>query len=171
MNNIVGKLRRYMSEKLTSVEDKILTFQDGLIASKINTAYTFIPCGIVSPINVQITPVKLSTTSANGVAFFTTTGGYQADSLEILSATSDLDAHAASIAYVVGNIVKATPTDGSLGAYLCITAHTSSTGPDFDADIANWVKLKETAFIKLTHTAAGAGKVAHFTYKVEGYDN
>lgn len=168
---LIGKVRRYMSEKLTSVEDEILLFQDGQVASKINTAYTFLPCGIEVPTNVFITPVKLSTTSANGVAFFTTTVGPQVDSLTALSAVADLDAHAASVAYVVGNIVKATPTGGSLGAYICNTAHTSTAGPDFDTDIANWTKLNETAFIKLTHTAAGSAKVAFFSYKIDGYNN
>jgi len=165
-----GKVKRYMSEKLTSVEDEILLYQEGTAASNINTAYTFIPCDVPVPIAVYITPVKLNTTSANGVAFFTTTGGWQIDSLDTFSAISNLDAHAASTAYVVGNIVKATPTDGALGAYICETAHTSTAGPDFDADITNWRKLDNTDFLKITHTAAGVGKVAFFTYKIEGYD-
>lgn len=163
-------VKRIPSDLGGSVNYSIPLMQEGLAASKINTAYTFIPCDLKQPKHVQITPVKLSTTSANGVAFFTTTVGPQVDSLTTFSAVSDLDAHEASVAYNVGSLVKATPTGGSAGAYVCIVAHTSTAGPDFDADLAlgYWQLLDTTTFLKITHTAAGSAKVANFTYKIEG---
>jgi len=166
MADLIGKVKRYMSEVNTSVEDSILSYQEGLAASKINTAYTFIPCAIEDPTNVVVTPVVLGTVSANAVAFPQVA---EVTSLTALSAVADLDAHAASVAYNVGTVVKATPTGGSLGAYVCSTAHTSTAGPDFDTDIANWNLLPHTAFLKIVHTAAGSAKVANFRYKIEGY--
>lgn len=168
MADLVGKVKRYMSEKLTSVEDSILSYQEGLATSKIATAYTFIPCAIEDPTNVVISPFVLASVGANAVAFPQVA---EVTSFTTLSAISDLDAHAASVAYNVGTVVKATPTGGSLGAYVCSTAHTSTAGPNFDADIAKWNLLPHTAFLKIVHTSAGAGKVAAFRYKIEGYKN
>lgn len=165
--SLIGKVTRYMSEKLTSVEDEILLFQEGQVASKIATAYTFVPCAINVPIALYITPVTLGSTSANAVAFPAVP---EVLSFTSLSAVSDLDAHAASVAYVVGNVVRATETGGTEAAYICNTAHTSTAGPDFDTDVANWTKLTHTTFLKLVHTSAGASKVANFNYKVEGYN-
>ena len=164
---------RISSDQGGSVNHGIAYAQEGIAASKIATAYTFIPCDIQLPHQVFLTPVKLGTTSANGVAFFTTTGGWQVDSFDTFSAVADLDAHAASVAYEVGTIVKATPTGGALGAYVCVEAHTSTAGPDFDADLASgyWQLLSTTTFLKITHTSAGSGKVANFHYKIEGYLN
>jgi len=165
-----GKVKRYMSEKITSVEDEILSYQEGQVASGINVAYTFIPCAIEEPIGVIVTPVKLGALSANGVALFTTVVGYEVDSLDVLSVVADLDAHAASIDYEIGTIVKATdPVDSVVKAYVCNTQHTSTAGPDFEADIANWDQVNCDTFLKLTHTAAGADLVANFTYLINGY--
>ena len=163
---LIGKTSRYMSEKITSVEDEILSYQEGQGASKIATAYSFIPCAMETPIGVTVTPVTLGSVSANKVAFPSV---IEVLSLDVFSAVTDLDAHAASIAYNVGTLDKATETDGTEAAYLCNTAHTSTAGPDFDADIANWYKLPHTTFLKLVHTSAGAAKVANFTYKIDGY--
>lgn len=161
-------VKRTSTDKVSSVNTLPELIQTGLVASKINVAYTFVPCDIPDPKSIVITPVKLGTTSANGVALFTTVVGYQVDDVETLSAISDLDAHAASIDYNVGTIVKATETGGTQKAYVCIKAHTSTAGPDFDADIGNWLELPTTTFLKVTHTAAGADKVANFNYTILG---
>ena len=162
-----------MSEVNTSVEDDILLFQIGQVASKINTAYTFLPCGLITPLNVYLTPVALSTTDANGIALFTTVVGWEVNSLTALSAISDLDAWAQNVAYNIGTVVSNPDADTG---YVCRVAHTSTTGgtaaTDWAVDLAlgYWEVLSETAFVKLNHTAAGSGKVANFNYKIEGYD-
>jgi hypothetical protein len=161
---------RESSDQGGSTRNRILYKQYGLVASGLNVAATFIPCGLKHPQFVQLTPVKLGTTSANGVALGTTTVVAEVDSLDVFSAVADLAAHAAAIAYVVGNIVKATPTGGTLGAYVCVEAHTSTAGPAFDTDIAKWQRLPETTFLKINHTAAGVAKVAHFTYQIVGFN-
>lgn len=91
-----------------------------------------------------------------------------------LTPVAGLPAHAASAAYRLGAVVKATPTGGSLGAYICIVAHTSTAGPDFDTDIANWQALPTTlpGFIEVrTVAAAGAGKSTSVAYAIYGIDN
>lgn len=171
MADVLGKVKRYMSEKITSVEDSILSYQEGLAASKIATAYTFIPCNIQEPTGVFITPVKLSTTSTNGVCFATTTVCAEVDSLTTFSAYSDLDAWAQNVAYNIGTLVYNGTT-----AYLCKVAHTSTTGGTAAADWATdlaagyWITLTCTTFLKITHTAASSSKVANFRYKIEGYN-
>lgn len=165
-------------ERISSVQGrdegkKIPYMQRGIAASKIATAYTFIPCDI-DPFNVFITPVKLSTTSANGIALFTTVAGWQIDDLNTLSAITDLDAWAQNVAYNVGTVVY----NGTV-AYVCIAAHTSTTGgtaaADWATDLATglyWQALPSTTkFIKITHTSAGAGKVANFNYTIQGFHN
>lgn len=168
-----NSVKRIPSDQGGSVNFTVPLMQEGLAASSINTAYTFIPCDMKQPKHVKITPVKLSTTSANGVAFFTTTGGWQVDSLTSLTAISGVDDWAQNVAYVVGNVVL-NPDDDT--AYICIVAHTSTNvgteAVDWATDIAAgyWQELPATTkFIKLTHTAAGANKVANFTYEIQGY--
>jgi len=165
-----NSVKRTATEKSSSVMYPTSLIQEGQAASKINTAYTFIPCDMQSPHNVVITPVVYSTVSANGVAFHTTTVGAEITSLDTLSAVTNLDAHAESIAYIPGNLVKATLTDGTEKAYLCIEAHTSTAGPDFDTDygLGYWLELSTTTFIKITHTAAGSSKNAFFHYCIIG---
>lgn len=168
--SLLGKVIRYMSEKLTSVEHDILLYQEGKASSKINTAYTFIPCGIANPTGVQITPVTNGSVSANPTAF-----AAQAEvlSLTSFSALSDLDAWAQNVAYEVGTIVK---NPDANTAYICNLAHTSTTGGTAAADWATdlaagyWTEVKQTNFLKVIHAAAGASKVASFTYKIEGYN-
>ncbi len=167
-------VKRTGTEKGMSVIYAPELIQEGLVASKIAAAYTFIPCDIPTPKNVIITPLKLGSTSDNGVALFTTTAGFQIDSLDTLSAVTDLDAFAQAVNYVVGNVVKATPTGGVEGAYVCIEANTSTTGgvlgTDFATDLAagKWLAIDTVTFIKVTHTAASSAKVAHFTYAILG---
>lgn len=162
--------QRISSNQGGSVEFGIPYAQEGIAASKINAAYTFVPCDIELPHQVFITPVKLSTTSANGVAFFTTTGGWQVDSFDTFSAVTDLDAWAQNVAYNVGTLVY----NGTV-AYVCVEAHTSTTGGTAAADWATdlaagyWQALETTTFLKITHTAAGSGKVAYFHYQIQGY--
>lgn len=167
---VYGPVKRTSTEKGSSVIYPPELIQTGLVSSAINTAYTFIPCDIANPRAVLLTPVKLGSVSANGVALATTVVGYQVDSIDTLSAITNLDAHAASIAYVAGNIVKATLTGGTAKAYACIVGHTSTAGPDFDTDYAagNWLELPSTKFIKITHTAAGAAAVLHASYMIFG---
>ena len=166
------------NNKTRTHTDKISSFsynpqytQRGLIASKINAAYTFIPCEIKLPESLSLTPVSKST-SANGVALFTTTVGWEVVSFDTLSAVTNLDAHDAAIAYIPGNLVKATLTGGTEKAYICVEGHTSTAGPDFDTDYdaGYWQELDVTTFIKITHTAAGGTKnmVAH--YVISGED-
>ena len=168
--NPYNKPERISSDQGGSVSVKIPYVQRGIAASKIATAYTFIPCDL-DPQNVFLTPVKLSTVSANGIALFTTVVGWQIDDLDTLSAASDLDAWAQNVAYNVGTIVKNAAGD----ALVCVTAHTSTTGgtaaDDYATDYAAgyWQTLTTTAFIKITHTSAGSGKVANFNYEIHGY--
>jgi len=164
---LLSNPKRYMSEKLTSIEDEILLYQEGQVASKINTAYFYLPCGIDIPLAVSLTPVKLSTTSANGVALFTTTAGWQVDSLDTLSAISALDAYGTGVVYQVGTIVKNSDEDK---AYICHTGYTSDGAGTLAGDIDSyWSELKETAFVKITCTAPGSGKVVNVNFKIEGY--
>lgn len=165
-------VKRTSTEKGSSVIYPPELMQNGLVASKINHTSTFIPCDIPNPHQLILTPVKLGSTSANGVALFTTTVGYEVDSFETLKVVADLDAHAETVAYVKGNIVKATLTGGVQKAYVCIEAHTSTddSGPDFDTDYAlgYWLELPSTKFILITHTAAGSGKVVQLAYTILG---
>lgn len=149
--------------------------QEGLACSSINTAYTFIPCDLDEVTQVLITPVKLSTTSDNGVALFTTTVGWEADDMdyEDLSAITDVDDWAVATAYNIGTVVL-NPDDDT--AYICIEAHTStddvSEAADWVTDLAAgyWQVLPSTTlFVKLTHTAAGGAKVCNFNYQLVGY--
>lgn len=163
---------RISSDQGGSVNHGIAYAQEGIAASKIATAYTFIPCDIQLPHQVFLTPVKLSTTSANGIAFFTTTGGWQVDDFDTFSGVTDLDAWAQNVVYNVGTLVY----NGTV-AYVCVEAHTSTTGgtaaADWATDLATgvWQALSTTTFLKITHTSAGSGKVAYFHYKIEGYLN
>lgn len=163
-------VERTATEKSSSVQYGPALVQSGQCASKINTAYSFIPCDIPQPQHLLITPAVSGTVSANGVAFFTTTGGWEVVSLGTLSLVTNLDAHQASIAYIVGNVVKATLTGGTEKAYVCVEAHSSTAGPDFDTDygLGYWEELTTTTFIKITHTAAGSGKNAFFHYMIFG---
>ena len=165
-----NQVKRTGTEKGMSVMYPPELIQEGLVASKINTAYTFIPCDIPNPKNVIVTPITLGSTSANGIALFTTVVGWNVTSLDTLSAVTDLDAHEASTAYNVGSIVKATITGGTEAAYVCIVGHTSTAGPDFTTDygLGYWLELSTTTFIKIEHTAAGSAKVAHFAYAILG---
>jgi len=167
---LIGKVKRYMSEKITSVEDEILLYQEGQAASAIATAYTFIPCGINNVTAVQITPVTNGSVSANQVAFAAVP---ELLSLTSFSAVTDLNVWADDVAYNIGTLVEA--PDGT--AYVCQTAHTSATGgtsdaEDFADDLAleYWIEVEQTNFLKVVHASAGAGKVANFTYKIEGYE-
>lgn len=178
MADLIGKVKRYMSEKLSSVEDTILSYQEGTATSGINTAYTFIPCAIETPANVIITPVTLlgadgAVVSANSTAFPSMA---ELDSLTVFSAIANLADYATSTVYYVGTIVKATPTNGSLSAYVCNAQYTSVVGggdspitDSFDSSISKWTKLPHTKFLKVKHTSAGANKVASFNYKIDGY--
>jgi hypothetical protein len=163
-------VKRTGTEKGSSVIYPPELIQEGLAVSKIATAYSFIPCDIPTPKNVIITPVLLSGTSENGIALFTTVVGWYVDSLTTLKAVTDLDAHEASVAYQVGNIVKATRTGSTEKAYICIAAHSSASGPDFDADYAldYWLEIATTTFLKIVHTSAGSAKVAQFAYAILG---
>jgi hypothetical protein len=91
----------------------------------------------------------------------------------ILEPIEALTAHAETTYYPEGWITKATPTGGSLGAYVCITPHTSTAGPDFDTDIGNWQALPTSlpGFLKVTHTAGGSGKYVGLSYRIYGIDN
>lgn len=164
---LLSKPKRYMSEKLTSVDDEVLYYQEGNIASKINAAYFFLPCGIPNPIGVYLTPVKLGTTSNNGAALFTTGVGFQVDSLDSLSSISDLDTYQTSTSYNVGTLLRNSSSDK---AYICHTAYTSGASSTLDDDLDSyWTKIPETSFIKVTCTAPGSGKVVNVNFKIEGY--
>ena len=156
-----------------SVDRRIPYIQRGLVASKINVTPMYIPCDIDHPENLQICPLKLGSTSANGVALFTTVVGWEVASFvpASLAAISALDIHATSIAYVIGNIVSGTRTGSTLKAYICIEAHTSTNPIDFNSDYeaGKWQELTTTTFLSLAITQAGGSKVAHFTYMIEGY--
>lgn len=156
---------RISSDQGGSISKQIAYMQRLLVSSKIATAYTWIPCALLDVWHILVAAKKLSTTSANGVALGTTTVVAEYDSE---GAVTNLDAHGASVAYVLGNLVKATPTGGVEAAYICVVAHTSTAGPDFDADIANWQLLSETKFLKLTHTSPGTGKHTHLMIELHG---
>ena len=166
-------VKRTGTEKGSSVIYPPELIQEGLCSSKIATAYSFIPCDIPSPKNVIITPLNHAN-DANGVAFFTTTVGWQVDSLDTLSAVADLDAFAQNVAYIVGNVVRATPTGGVEGAYICLEGYTSTTGgvlgADFATDLAAgyWLAIDTVTFLKITHTSAGGSYNAHFAYAILG---
>ena len=176
MADLIGKVKRYMSEKITSVEDSILSYQEGFAAGKVATANTFIPCNIEDPTNVVITPIYKAAVSLtdsasdNGKAFFTTIKGWEVASLLTLSGISDLDAWVQTTIKNVGYIFN---YDGV--AYITTVGHTSSTGgteaADFATDLALGVfkVLPYTTFLKIIHEAPAATKVANFRYKIEGY--
>jgi polyisoprenoid-binding protein YceI len=161
-------VKRTGTEKGLSVYYAPELIQEGLTASKINAAYTFIPCDIKLPKNVHITPLA-QTNSANGIALFTTVVGWEIDSLDTLKVVADLDAWAQGVVYNTGTLVYV----GTV-AYVCLDDHTSTTGgtaaADFATDLAanHWLALDTTTFIKITHTAAGSAKTANFTYKITG---
>ena len=173
MGQVYNPVKRTSTEKVSSNNTLPELIQRGLISSKIATAYTFLPCDIPSPKDVIITPVNHAN-DANGVALFTTQVGWQVDSLDTLSAVTDLDAFAQGVAYIVGNLVKATPTGGVEAAYVCLVANTSTTGgvlgADFAIDLAlgYWLKIPTTTFLKITHTSAGGSYNAHFAYTIFG---
>lgn len=164
---LLSNIKRYMSEKITSVEDEILYYQEGKVAGKINANYLYLPCGIKEPVSVQLTPVKLGSVSANGVGLFTTAVGYEIESLDNLKNISDLDGFTVSTAYNVGTVVK--DSTGSK-AYVCHTAYTSGGSATLDVDKDTyWFPLKETKFVKVNCTAPGSGKVVNVNFKIEGY--
>jgi len=168
--------QRESSDMGLSTRHDIVYIQEGIAVSSINTAYTFVPCDIANPTNIFITPLKLSTTSANGTALFTTTVGWEVVALDNanLNVAADVDDWVQNTAYQVGNVVL--DPDDTL-AYVCVTAHTSSnTGTEavdwaIDKDTNGyWQAINTSAkFIKITHTAAGAAKVAKFMFKITGY--
>ena len=165
--------KRTSGEMVSSVDYAPEKIQEGIAASKIATAYTFIPCDLSQPYNVAITPVNVSP-QANGVALFTTTAGWYVDSMTTLSAVSDLDICAVGVAYNVGTLVRGTETGGVEAAYVCRQAFTStnsvSLGVDFTADVAAgyWIKLSTVTFIKIVHTSAGGSNIAYFHYLITG---
>lgn len=154
---MITNIRRYATEKLTSVEDDLLSYQHGIVASVTNATATYIANPFQSVALLNICPVKLGTTSGNNTAFAT---GYEVETEAAVVA--DLPAFANSTAYVAGVIVRYNGV-----AYLCNTSHTSapSGGPDSN----NFTELPTTKFIKITHTAAGVGKVTYLKYLLSGY--
>ena len=155
---MINKIARFMSEKITSVEDTILLYQSGHVKSKINTAAFFIPTGITNVQDVILTPVA-STNSANAVAF--------ASYFEVTNDTSvasDVDAWGTGVVYETDQIVYDSVTGK---AYFCNTAHTA--GETFAGDIAKWTEIKQSKFVKVTATAAGTGKITDVNFRIVGY--
>lgn len=154
---MVSKVIRFATEKILSVENDLLSYQYGDVASGTNASVTFVPCDLSKVFSVLLTPVKLGTTSAN----LTALDNYEVDSLTTLSSVSDLSAWAASTAYIAGQLVSY-----SGKAYQCLEDHTSGT--TFDS--TKWKKLSATNFVKVNHVAAGAGKVAYFNFLLVGLE-
>ncbi len=154
---MISNLKRFMTEKITSVEDDILYYQHGVVTSLPNASSTFIPNPMKDVVSVDITPIKLGTVSANGVALFTTAVGYEIDGFDNpISSLPDWSA----VAFQPGAIVKS-----SGKAYICTEAHTGSGS----IDLTKFRELSATKFIRLVHTAAGAGKVVSIEYLLTGY--
>lgn len=165
----IEKPKRYMSEKLTSVEDDILLYQQGYINSVSGTAH-YLPCSIKEVTGVFLTP--MDATANSGTALFTSTVGYAIDAeaggAVVFSAVSALPDWAHDTSYVVGNIVE---SHGA--AYYCIAAHTSKNevtvgnepGEDGDTWEPYWELLNATNFVKVITTAG----TVDATYKIEGY--
>lgn len=154
---MVTKPINFATEKILSVEDELIKYQAGTVASAVNSTATYIPCGIEKVLSVVVTPVKLGTTSDNLTAFASM---FQIDDLVNLSTVSDLPSWQASTSYVVDQLVS-----NSGKAYQCLETHTS--GSSFDP--TKWKELKETNFVKITHAGAGAGKVAYISFVIVGY--
>ncbi|NPV12736.1 MAG: hypothetical protein HPY57_13195 [Ignavibacteria bacterium] len=152
---MITKLIRVATEKLTSVEDDLLVYQGGTVASAINATSTYLPCGMNKPLTVIIAPVVDSDADNSKLA------GWQVSSLETLSEVSNLPAWAASTAYKLDQIVS-----NNDKAYICVKAHTS--GSSFDP--TKWKELREKTFLKINHQAAGAGKLVKVAYLILGYD-
>ncbi len=155
-----------------SVDRPIPYMQQGHISGKINTADLFIPCDLDHVTNVFITPIANATgTSDNYVCLFTTVVGWEFDSLEnaSLKAISDIDDWATGVVYEVGTVVDGNADDTI--PYICVEAHTAAAAFATDLTAVKWEALSTTKFIKMSHTAGGAGDVADFNYILFGKMN
>lgn len=96
----------------------------------------------------------------------------------ILDPVEALDAHAASAVYNPGVLVKASYDSGDTKAYVCIEAHTSTAGPDFDTDYdaGYWQEIGDddteglAGFLKVVHADPGANDSVCFSYEIRGRD-
>jgi len=175
--------QRESSDMGGSTRHQILYSQEGIAVSTVHTAFTFIPCDIANPVNVQITPVlegRSTDDIVNGVAFFTTTVGWYVSALlnESLSVIADIDDWVYNAnAYKVGQLVLNYADDA---VYVCVVDHTSSTtdsevGFQADVTLGYWQLLSNATFntsqkyIKIIHTSAGSGNWAQFMYRIIGY--
>ena len=158
---IYGKVKRFMSEKITSFEDEILSYQEGFVRDG-NTSLlqTAIPCGIDEPVAVTVTPVANYNGEAND------NSAALADAVELVSnipsKLADLPAdvipgYGNGNDYVIGNL-----TQHGGQAYVCVKSHTASTDTP---DLNNFTPIRSDSFLLVKH-AAGAFQ---FTYIVYGY--
>lgn len=172
---MLGKKQVYMSEKLTSVEQEVLSYQNGKTRSVPNAASTFIPHGFETVQSVFITPLDAGSIGVNnGVALFTTVRGFQIeadiDGNYIDKRVNDLPAWTNGIQYRKGCIVRHNGV-----AYNCIADHTAATGT-LEAGVSSnsslfWLVLTETKFLQIVHTAAGVGVSTFVQFKIEGIKN
>ncbi len=150
-----------------SVDKPIPYIQRGHISGKINTADVFIPCDLDNVDNVFITPIaNANGTSDNYVCLFTTVVGWEFDDLTTLDALSDIDDWATGVVYEIGTLVEESDIP-----YICVEAHTAAAAFATDLATTKWEALSTTKFIKMSHTAGGAGDVADFNYILFGKMN
>jgi len=159
---LYGKVKRYMSEKITSVEDEILSYQEGFIRDG-NTALelTAIPCGIETVIGLQVTPVDdccgETVDNATSLASF---GLKQLETLtrdEVVAIDAGIiPDYSAAAANKVGNLVKTADW-----VYVC----TEDKGAGEDALDTKFVPVRSDSFLLLRHPAGAA----QFTYLITGY--
>ncbi len=153
---MITKLIRVATEKLTSVEDDMLYYQGGTVASALNASSTFLPCSMNKPLAVVLTPVY-DVDDANGTAL----GAWEVESLENLATVSNLPAYTSGVNYKVDQLVRYNDD-----AYICLEAHTSTA----TFDPSKWKKLNAKTFVKINHNAAGSNKLVKVSYLVFGYD-
>ncbi len=168
--------QRESSDQGGSTRHSIAYVQEGIGVSTVHTAFTFIPCDIANPVNVEITPVlegRSTDDIVNGVALFTTVVGWYVSALlnESLSAIADVDDWVYNAnQYFKGQLVL-NPDDDEV--YICIVDHTASTtnsevGFQADVTLGYWQLLSSATFNKAQKENEAAAQVGVDMSKMSG---
>ena len=159
---LYGKVKRYMSEKISSIEDEILSYQEGFVRdANTSLGYTAIPSGIEEVVGVRITPVDdcCGETVDNSVSLAEyglkelknfTLAEVNAIGSGIIQDYSD------SAANKVGNLVKS-------NGWVYICHEDKGTGEV--ALATKFTPVKSDSFLLLRHPSGAS----QFTYLIEGY--